>query len=69
MMKSAGLSKIDSDENLGGIECRTDLTVVVENIDPKGTGSLRSSNEVEHSVFGDEIPLHKNDVRVKERQL
>lgn len=69
MMKSAGLSKIDSDEDLGGIECRTDLTVVVESIDHKRAESSKSSNEIEHSVFGDEVPLHKNGVRVNERQL
>jgi hypothetical protein len=69
MMRSAGLSQIDSDEDLGGIECRTDLTVVVESIDHKGAESPKSSNEIAHSVFGDEVPLHKNDVRVNDRQL
>jgi hypothetical protein len=69
MMRSAGLSQIDSDEDLGGIECRTDLTVVVESIDHKGAESSKSSNEIAHSVFGDEVPLHKNGVRVNERQL
>jgi hypothetical protein len=69
MMRSAGLSQIDSDEDLGGIECRTDLTVVVESIDHKGAESSKSSNEIAHSVFGDEVPLYKNGVRVNERQL
>ncbi|KAF1850929.1 uncharacterized protein K460DRAFT_373064 [Cucurbitaria berberidis CBS 394.84] len=72
-MVSSGLSKIDSDESLGGIECRTDLNVVVEDIktakDFSGDGSSRSSHEAPHSVFGDETPLHKNSVRVMERQL
>ncbi|KAH7348136.1 hypothetical protein BKA66DRAFT_432423 [Pyrenochaeta sp. MPI-SDFR-AT-0127] len=71
MGRSDGLSKIDSDESLGGIECRTDLNVVVERIDQKGSPSSRSSNEVAHSVFGDETPLHhhKNGMRVMQRQL
>ncbi|OAL50999.1 hypothetical protein IQ07DRAFT_508713 [Pyrenochaeta sp. DS3sAY3a] len=64
---SPGLSKIDSDESLGGIECRTDLNVTVEHV--KGDGSSRSSHEAPTSVFGDEIPLHRNGVRIMERQL
>ncbi|KAJ4367022.1 hypothetical protein N0V83_007552 [Neocucurbitaria cava] len=73
---SAGLSKIDSDESLGGIECRTDLRIEVEDAKTAGVfgrregGSERSSlHEVAHSVFGDETPLHKNSVRVMERRL
>lgn len=70
MMKSEVLSKIDSDENLGGIECRTDLNFVLERIEiNKGEGRSRSSHEGPHSVFGDETPLYKNGVRVAERQL
>ncbi|KAF2847247.1 hypothetical protein T440DRAFT_210805 [Plenodomus tracheiphilus IPT5] len=78
MMKSNGLSKIDSDENLGGIECRTDLSVKVETVGKEfpntATGSSsRSSREATRSVFdqhfgvSDETPLHKNNVRVTER--
>jgi hypothetical protein len=62
-----GLSKIDSDESLGGIECRTDLNVTVEHV--KGDASSRSSHDAPVSVFGDETPLHRNGVRVMERQL
>jgi hypothetical protein len=68
-MRSAGLSQINSDEDLGGIKCRIDLTVVVDSINYKGTGSLKSLNEIAHLVFSDEIPLHKNGVRVNKRQL
>ncbi|CAI6339291.1 unnamed protein product [Periconia digitata] len=51
----------------GGIHCRTDLNVVIENvssddtsdIDQKRRSSSRSSNEAPTSQFGDEIPLRK----------
>lgn len=66
---SPGLTKIDSDESLGGIECRTDLNVTVEHVKDAGSGSSRSSHEAPVSVFGDETPLHKNGVRVIERQM
>lgn len=71
----AGLGKIDSDESLGGIECRTELNVVVEEIDSAKSeyrqgSSSRSSREAKpYSVFEDETPLHKNTVRVQERVM
>lgn len=69
-----GLSKIDSDESLGGIECRTDLNVVVEDIDSgkdfrQGTSSRSSREAAPYSIFGDETPLHKSTMRVQERAL
>ena len=78
-LRSPGLSKIDSDESLGGIECRTDLNVTVEHVE-KGqpfvanhSTSSRSSREASRSVFdqhfGDETPLHKNHIRVMERAV
>ncbi|KAI8940925.1 hypothetical protein NX059_002180 [Plenodomus lindquistii] len=80
MMKSAGLSKIDSDESLGGIECRTDLSVKVETVGKEfpstNTGSSsRSSREANRSMFdqhfavSDETPLHKDHTRVTERTM
>lgn len=76
MTKSNGLSKIDSDESLGGIECRTDLNITVERVEvkeyPTGSSS-RSSREANRSVFdqhfGDETPLHKNNVRIMESTI
>ncbi len=59
-MSSKGL-----DENMGGIERRTDLNVVVEQLNHPGAGSRRSSSGVAHSMFDDEIPLHGDDKRVK----
>jgi hypothetical protein len=80
-LRSAGLSKIDSDEDLGGIECRTDLHITHEDrtdFDRKDfgdrkdfiEGSSRSSNDAPTpSVFDDTAPLHKNGLRVQERQM
>lgn len=75
MMRTSGLSKIDSGDSLGGIECRTELSVRVETVEKESpnttTGaSSRSSREAIRSVFdqhfgmSDDMPLHKNDVRV-----
>ncbi|KAL6702698.1 hypothetical protein ACN47E_001022 [Coniothyrium glycines] len=69
-----GLSKIDSDESLGGIECRTDLNVVVEDAgsakEYKQQSSSRTSKEATpYSVFGDETPLQTKTIRVQERVL
>lgn len=75
MMGTSGLSKIDSGDSMGGIECRTELSVRVETVGKESpnttTGtSSRSSREAIRSVFdqhfgmSDDIPLHKNDVRV-----
>lgn len=65
--KGGGRSKIhsrnDSDESLGQIHRTTELNVVVEHVDKiKGSsdGSSRSSHEAPHSMFGDDIPLHKH---------
>jgi len=77
-LRSPGLSKIDSDESLGGIERRTDLNVTVEKVEnprefPLNSTSSRSSREASRSVFdqhfGDETPLHKNRVKVQERAV
>ncbi|KAI4618795.1 hypothetical protein J4E80_005399 [Alternaria sp. BMP 0032] len=76
-MRSAGLSKIDSDESLelGGIQCTTDLRITHEDrkdyVDRKDfiEGSSRSSNDAPApSVFGDETPL-KQGARVRERSM
>lgn len=71
-----GLSKIDSDESLGGIECRTDLNITVEDMHPRKsefqreTSSSRGSTEAKpYSPFEDETPLHKNTHRVQERAI
>lgn len=70
MIKSLGLSKIDSDESLGGIQRRTDVNVTVEKIEhTMGQGSERSSHEMAHSVFGDDAPLRKHGVIIKEAPL
>lgn len=77
-MRSAGLSKIDSDESLdlGGIQCHTELRITHE--DRKDTtdrrdfveSSSRSSNDAAAlSVFGDETPLHKKTFRVQEKEV
>jgi hypothetical protein len=64
------LSQIDSEESLGGIHCQTDLNVTVERMDSnKGDGSSRNSQEAPHSMFGDDIPLHKERVQVHSRKL
>jgi|TARA_R110002003_G_scaffold534_6_gene20227 hypothetical protein len=64
------LSNNDSDDSLGGIHCQTDLNVTVENVDiKKGGGSSRSSNEAPQSMFEDDIPLHKQNMRVHSREL
>ncbi|KAH8731728.1 hypothetical protein GQ44DRAFT_697950 [Phaeosphaeriaceae sp. PMI808] len=50
----------DSEESLRGIHCQTDLNIVVERVDTKkAVGSSRSSQEAPHSMFDDDIPLHK----------
>jgi hypothetical protein len=53
-----GHRKMNSDEGLGAIHCRTDLSVAVEEIESSGRAeaSSRSSNEG-RSMFGDEMPL------------
>ena len=67
MMKSLGLSKIDSEESLQGIQRRTDVNVTSEKIEPsKEDSSLRSSSEIPYSVFGDDAPLRKNGVIIAE---
>ncbi|KAB2100529.1 hypothetical protein AG0111_0g11226 [Alternaria gaisen] len=76
--RSPGLSKIDSDDSLdlGGIQCTTDLRITHEDrkdyVDRKDfvEGSSRSSNDAPApSVFGDETPLHKQGIRVQEREV
>jgi hypothetical protein len=69
--KRGGNSKLHSrngsDESLGQIHCRTDLNVVVEHVDKmkeSEEGSSRSSHETPQSMFGDETPLHKNNIRI-----
>jgi hypothetical protein len=67
---SQTLSKIDSEESLGGIHCQTDLNVTVERMDSnKGDGSSRNSQDAPHSMFGDDIPLHRERMQVHSRQL
>ena len=77
-VRSPGLSKIDSDDSLdlGGIQCTTDLRITHEDrkdyVDRKDfvEGSSRSSNDAPAlSVFGDETPLHKQGMRVQEREV
>lgn len=64
------LSANDSDESLGGIHCQTDLNVVSELVDhKKGAPSSRSSQEAPHSMFGDDIPLHKKSVQVHAHEV
>jgi hypothetical protein len=64
------LSKVDSEESLGGIHCQTDLNVVVEQVESKkGDGSSRSSHEAPHSMFGDDIPLQKEHIRMHSHRL
>jgi hypothetical protein len=64
------LSANDSEESLGGIHCQTDLNVVVERVETKkGGGSSRSSQEAPHSMFGDDIPLHKQSAQVYARKV
>ncbi|KAH7079771.1 hypothetical protein FB567DRAFT_128730 [Paraphoma chrysanthemicola] len=64
------LSNNESDDSLGGIHCQTDLNVTVENVDAKkGGGSSRSSHEAPHSMFDDDIPLQKHNVRVHGREV
>lgn len=67
-------SRNDSDESLGQIHRTTELNVVVEHVDKvKGSSegsSSRSSHETPHSMFGDDIPLHKNgNIRVTGKAL
>ncbi|KAF2014175.1 hypothetical protein BU24DRAFT_348590 [Aaosphaeria arxii CBS 175.79] len=64
----------ESDESLGVIECRTDLKIVVEDVGSKdghdnAEGSSRSSQEAPYSMFGDETPLHKDNIRVTEKRM
>jgi hypothetical protein len=64
------LSANDSDESLGGIHCQTDLNVVSELVDQKkGAPSSRSSHETPHSMFGDDIPLHKNSANAHAHEV
>jgi hypothetical protein len=65
------LSKIDSEESLRGIHCQTELDVTVERVESKKeAGSSRSSHDAPHSMFGDDIPLHKdNGTQVHARAL
>jgi hypothetical protein len=76
-LKSPGLSKVDSDDSgeMGGIQRRTELNITVEDrrdyVDRKDfpmDGSSRSSNEAP-TMFEDDTPLHKNNVRSQEREL
>ena len=62
------LSANGSEESLGGIHCQTDLNVTVERVDTKKGGSSRSSQEAPHSMFGDDIPLHKQGLQVSSRE-
>jgi hypothetical protein len=64
------LSAVDSKESLEGIHCQTDLNVVVEHVESKrGAGSSRSSQEAPHSMFDDDIPLHKKNAQVHSHEL
>lgn len=69
MRSNNGHSRSDSNEGRGEIHCRTDLNVVVEQINMSKeeeleASSSRSSNETPHSMFGDETPLHKFNMKV-----
>ncbi|KAF2798628.1 hypothetical protein K505DRAFT_321757 [Melanomma pulvis-pyrius CBS 109.77] len=73
-----GHRKMDSDEGLGGIRCRTDLSVVVGSAEREGRArdaegaSERSSNEGRADMFGDEMPLGplgKNGFKVDEAEV
>jgi hypothetical protein len=49
---------------------KIDLNVVVERVESKkGDGSSRSSHEAPHSMFGDDIPLQKEHMRMRSHQL
>jgi hypothetical protein len=69
--KQAGrnaLSKIDSEESLRGIHRQTDFNVTVEQVDShKRDSSSRNSQEAPHSMFGDDIPLHKEHIQMHSR--
>jgi hypothetical protein len=74
--KGPGKSKIhsrnDSDESLGQIHRTTELNVVVEHVGKLkdgSEGSSRSSHETPQSMFGDETPLHKNNIRITGKVL
>jgi hypothetical protein len=66
--KGQGLhSRNNSDDLKGQIRCQTDLNVVVEQVNITSedgrSRSSRSSNEAPaYSVFGDETPLHKENL-------
>ncbi|KAF2621548.1 hypothetical protein BU25DRAFT_404372 [Macroventuria anomochaeta] len=65
-------SRNDSDESLGHIHRTTELNVVVEHVDKlkdSSEGSSRSSHETPQSMFGDETPLHKNNIRITGKVL
>ncbi|KZM25774.1 uncharacterized protein EKO05_0002561 [Ascochyta rabiei] len=65
-------SRNDSDESLGQIHRTTELNVVVEHVDKlkeSSEGSSRSSHENPQSMFGDETPLHKNNIRITGKAL
>ncbi|KAF2686643.1 hypothetical protein K458DRAFT_362841 [Lentithecium fluviatile CBS 122367] len=63
-----------SDDELGGITRKTELNVVVESAEKDVHGD--GSNSKEHSLaetmgdtYGDEIPLHKNGLRIQETKV
>lgn len=65
-------SRNDSEESLGQIHRTTELNVVVEHVDKfkeSSEGSSRSSHETPHSMFGDEAPLHKNNIQITGKAL
>lgn len=65
-------SRNGSDESLGQIHRTTELNVVVEhvgNLKESSEGSSRSSHETPQSMFGDEAPLHKNNIRITGKVL
>ena len=72
-----GHHKVGSDEGLGGIHCRTDLSVVVGNVSKEEIErehtSSRNSNEARSlTMFGDEMPLgplSKNGFKANETEI
>jgi len=72
---SKGHRRVDSDDEvLGGITRKTELDVVVE--DKLRLEEREGSNSKEHSLsetlgdtYGDEIPLHKNGLKVQQTQV
>ncbi|KAK3208637.1 hypothetical protein GRF29_77g1475359 [Pseudopithomyces chartarum] len=59
----------NSMDGMQGIHCRTDLAVTVENVEVKGLGdehSSKGSDGTIRDIFGDEMPLNKEDYRIQE---